>query len=51
MKLDNEAKAIKMRMLEEEIPKLTGERREEAMKVYRDLLSSSSDNIVYFTRL
>ena len=50
MKLNSEERAFKMRMLEKEIPRLTSERREKAMKVYRDLLSSSSADIVYFMR-
>lgn len=50
MKLNNEVTTSKLRTLEKEIPKLTGERRDEAMKVYRDLLFSTSEEAVYFMR-
>jgi hypothetical protein len=50
MKLNNEARAFKMRMLENEILNLVGERREEAMKTYRKLLSYSSDELIYLMR-
>jgi hypothetical protein len=50
MKLNNEAKAFEMKMLEKEILNLVGERREEAMKVYRKLLSSTSDEPIYLMR-
>jgi hypothetical protein len=50
MKLNNEAKAFEMRMLEKEILNLVGERREEAMKAYRKLLSSTSDELIYLMR-
>jgi hypothetical protein len=50
MKLDNDARSSKMRMLENEILTLVGERREEAMKGYRKLLSASSDEPVYLMR-
>jgi hypothetical protein len=50
MKLNNEARAFKMRMLENEILNLVGERREEAMKAYRRLLSYSSDELIYLMR-
>jgi len=50
MKLNNEARAFKMRMLENEILNLIGERREEAMKAYRKLLSSASDELIYLIR-
>jgi hypothetical protein len=50
MKLKNEARASKIEMLENEILNLVGERREEAMKAYRKLLSSSSDAPIYLMR-
>ena len=45
IRLDNEARAYEMRMLENEILNLVGERREEARKAYRKLLSSTSDEL------
>jgi len=50
MKLENEARKLEMRMLENEILNLVGERREEAMKAYRKLLSSTSDEPIYLMR-
>jgi hypothetical protein len=50
MKLENKTRAFEMRMLEKEILNLVGERREEAMKTYRKLLSSTSDELVYLMR-
>jgi len=50
MKLNKEAKAFEMRMLENEILNLVGERREEVMKAYRKLLSSTSDEPIYLMR-
>jgi hypothetical protein len=50
MKLENEARAFEMRMLENELLNLVGERREEVMKAYRKLLSASSDEPMYLTR-
>jgi hypothetical protein len=50
MKLENEARAFEMRMLETEILYLGGERREEVMEAYRKLLSASSDEPMYLTR-
>ncbi len=50
MKLNNEARAFKMRMLEIEIPNLVGEGREEAMKAYRKLLFSTSNELIYLMR-
>jgi hypothetical protein len=50
MKLNKEAKAFEMRMLENEMLNLVGERREEAMKAYRKLLSSTSDEPIYLMR-
>jgi hypothetical protein len=50
MKLSNEARAFEMRMLESEILNLIGERREEAMKAYQKLLSSTSDELIYLMR-
>ena len=50
MKLNKEARAIEMRMLENEILNLVGERREEAMKAYRKLLSFISDELIYLMR-
>ena len=50
MKLNNEARAFEMRMLEEEILNLVGERREEAKKAYRKLFSSTSDELIYLMR-
>ena len=41
MKLNNQARTFEMKMMEKEIPNLVGERREEAMKAYRKLLSST----------
>jgi hypothetical protein len=49
MKL-NQTRAFEMRMLENEILNLVGERREEAMKAYRKLLSSTSDELIYLLR-
>jgi hypothetical protein len=51
MKLDSEARAFKMRMLENEILNLVGERREKAMKVYRKLFSCTSNQLVYLMRI
>jgi len=50
MKLENKTIAFEMRMLENEIPYLVGERREEAMKAYRRLMSFTSDELVYLMR-
>jgi hypothetical protein len=50
MKLENEARAFEMRMLENEILNLVGERREEVMQTYRKLLSASADEPMYLTR-
>jgi hypothetical protein len=50
MKLDSETRAFEMRMLEKEILTLVGEKREEAMKAYRKLFSSTSDELVYLMR-
>jgi hypothetical protein len=50
MKLENEARAFEMRMLENEILNLVGDRREEAMQTYRKLLSASADEPMYLTR-
>jgi hypothetical protein len=50
MKPENEARAFEMRMLENEILNLVGERREEAMQAYRKLLSASADEPMYLTR-
>ena len=50
MKLDKEARAFEMRMLENEMLTLVGGRREEAMKAYRKLLSSTSDEPIYLMR-
>ena len=50
MKLDKEARAFEMRMLENEMLNLVGGRREEAMKAYRKLLSSTSDEPIYLMR-
>jgi hypothetical protein len=36
--------------LEEEIPKLKGDKREKGMKAYRKLLLSSADQPIYFMR-
>ena len=51
MKLENEARAFKMRMLENEILNLVGERREKAMKAYRKLFSCTSNQLVYLMRI
>ena len=50
MKLNTEARAFEMKMLEKEILNLVGERREDAIKAYRKLLSSSSDELIYLMR-
>lgn len=50
MKLNTEARAFEMRTLEKEILTLVGERREDAMKAYRKLLSSTSDEMIYLMR-
>jgi hypothetical protein len=50
MKLKNQTRAFEMRMLENEILNLVGERREEAMKAYRKLLSFTSDELIYLLR-
>jgi hypothetical protein len=50
MKLNREARALEMRMLEKEILNLVGERRDEAMKAYRRLLSFTSNELVYLMR-
>jgi hypothetical protein len=50
MKLNKEARAFEMRMLENEILSLVGESREEAMKPYRKLLSSTLDEPIYLMR-
>ena len=50
MKLNKEARAFEMRMLENEILNLIGERREEAMQTYRKLLSASANEPMYLTR-
>jgi hypothetical protein len=50
MKFNAEAREFEMRMLEKEILNLVGERREDAMKAYRKLLSYTSDNLIYLTR-
>jgi len=50
VKLNKEARAFEMRMLENEILNLVGERREEAIKAYRKLLSSTSDEPIYLMR-
>jgi len=51
MKLDSEARAFKMRMLENEILNLVGERREKAMRAYRKLFSCTSNQLVYLMRI
>ena len=51
MKLDSEARAFKMRMLENRILNLVGERREKAMKAYRKLFSCTSNQLVYLMRI
>jgi hypothetical protein len=50
MKLNKEARAFEMRMLENEILNLVGERREEAMQAYRKLLFFTSDETMYLMR-
>jgi len=50
MKLNNEAREFKMRMMEKEILNLVGERREKAMTAYRRLLSSASEELIYLMR-
>ncbi|MFQ6065050.1 MAG: hypothetical protein ACE5L6_06210 [Candidatus Bathyarchaeia archaeon] len=46
-----EIRKVEIERLEEEIPKLKGEKREKGMKAYRRLLSSSADQLVYFMRM
>jgi hypothetical protein len=50
MKLENESRKLEMKMLENEILNLVGERREETMQAYRKLLSASADEPMYLTR-
>jgi len=50
MKLENKEEEFKMELLGKEIINLVGERREEAMKAYRKLLSSTSDELIYLMR-
>jgi hypothetical protein len=50
MKLENKEEKFKMELLGKEIINLVGERREEAMKAYRKLLSSTSDELIYLMR-
>jgi hypothetical protein len=50
MKLENKTGKSKMKMLGIEIFDLVGERREEAMKAYRKLLSASAEEPMYLTR-
>jgi hypothetical protein len=50
MKLENKEEKFKMELLGKEIINLVGERREEAMKAYRKLLSSASDELIYLMR-
>jgi hypothetical protein len=50
MKLKNEARKIEMATLEIEILDLKGEKREQAMKEYRKLLSASVDERMYLAR-
>jgi len=50
MKLNNKARTFEMKMMEKEILNLVGERREKAMKSYRKLLSSTSDELIYLMR-
>ena len=40
----------KLRRLEEEIPKLKGKKREEAMETYRELLWLLKDEPIYLVR-
>jgi hypothetical protein len=51
MKFKNEARKIEMKTLEIEIPDLKGEKREQAMKAYRKLLSASTDELTYLARV
>ena len=50
MKLENKEEEFKMELLGKEIINLVGERREEAMKAYRKLLSSTSGELIYLMR-
>jgi hypothetical protein len=50
LKLNNEKKASKMRKLENEMFNLVGERRVEAMRTYRKILTSTADELVYLRR-
>ncbi len=50
MIFENKEEKFKMELLEKEIINLVGERREEAMKAYRKLLSSTSDELIYLMR-
>lgn len=42
--------STKLRKLEEEILKLKGKNREDAMKAYRELLFTLADDPIYFVR-
>jgi len=50
MKLVNKAKKSEMKMLNEEILNLVGEKREETVKAYRKLLYASAEEPMYLTR-
>jgi len=50
-KLKNEARKMEIRMLEIEILDSKGESRAQAVKVYRKLLSESTDELTYLARV
>ncbi len=50
MIFENREEKFKMELLGKEIVNLVGERREEAMKAYRKLLFSTSDELIYLMR-
>jgi hypothetical protein len=45
-----EEEIIEFRRLERKIPKLKGEKREEALKTYRELMWDFKDEPIYLTR-
>ncbi len=50
-KLKNDARKKSMKILEVEILGSTGESREQAIRVYRKLLSESADELTYLARV
>ena len=51
MNVENENVKSRIEQLESEIPELVGEKREEAKKIYRKLLSDSKEEPIYLARL